>query len=96
VLIPAETETMITYDKSLQIVRIFSAWPKDQRKIERAGVKPCGGHPKTGLFYRLPLAQFKWRIQLVKRVGNNLGNVGRKAGPKDSRPIKDPHPTEGL
>ena len=60
---PAETETTLTYDKEQQTVRIFTAWPKDQRKIERAGFKPVNGTPSTGLSYAVPLNKLKWRIQ---------------------------------
>ena len=60
---PAETETTLTYDKDQQLVRIFSAWPKDQRKIERAGFKPLHGNPNTGLSYEIPLNKLKWRLE---------------------------------
>ena len=58
---PEETETTITYDKGQQLVRIFTAWPKDQRKLERAGIKPTKGDPETGLSYEMPLNKLKWK-----------------------------------
>jgi hypothetical protein len=77
-MLPEETETTITYDKGQQVVRIFSAWPRDQRKIERAWVRPIKGEPQTGLFYELPLTQFRWRIQLAKSKRKGRAFADRK------------------
>lgn len=64
---PNEQETTFTYDSGQKIVRIFSARPVDQRKIERAGFKPLAskGNVDTGLFYEVPLARFTWRIKPI-------------------------------
>ena len=66
-MLETEQETTITYDKAEKIVRIFTAWPKDQHKLEKAGIKPTDGTPEKGLFYSISLSQFKWRVQLVPR-----------------------------
>lgn len=71
---PEETETTMTYDKGRQLVQIFTAWPKDQRKLERAGLKPLRGEPDTGLFYEVPLNRLKWRIRATQgRTKRMLG-----------------------
>lgn len=57
-----EVETTITYDKEEQLVRLFSAWPRDQRKVEKAGFKPYEGTPEMGFCYKIPLSRFRWRI----------------------------------
>ena len=61
-MLEREMETTFTYSKQDQTVHVFSAWPRDQRRIERAGVKPTAGDPESGLFYRIKLDQFRWRI----------------------------------
>lgn len=73
-----ETETTFTYNKLDKTVTIFSAWPKDQRKIELSGVKPYAGTPENGLFYRVPLSLFRWKVVPAGRVKKQVGFAIRK------------------
>ena len=77
---PAETETTIVYDKEQQLARIFTAWLRDQRKLEKAGVRPVAGRgtPETGLFYEVPLARLFWKVRPVGQKKSTRGFAGRK------------------
>ena len=66
----AEQETTMTWDSEQKRVRIFSARPRDQGILSRAGVKPSKGTKSQGFFYDVPLARFRWGVRRVgaKRV----------------------------
>lgn len=65
----SEQETTITYDLGEKKVRIFSAIRRDQRRLEKAGLRPLPkGSVESGLFYCVSLDQFRWRVQLTKRT----------------------------
>jgi hypothetical protein len=70
----AEQETTIRWAADEAMVSVWTAIPKDRRKLEKAGYRPYrvstqAGKP-VGWFYRIPLAEFRWR-----------GTAGRKARP---------------
>ncbi len=61
----AEQETTFRWAADEDAVSVWTAIPKDRRKIERAGYRPSrvstqAGKP-VGWFYRIPLAEFRWR-----------------------------------
>jgi hypothetical protein len=69
----AEQETIFRYAADGDAVSIFTAHPPTARKLERAGYAPHkvsrqGGRP-VGWFYKVPLAEFRWRAgKRSKRV----------------------------
>lgn len=64
----AERETTITYDQKDKLVRIFSAIAKDNNKLRKAGFHPVRGNGRDGYCYEVPLAKFRWRIQVKPRT----------------------------
>ena len=84
-----EMETTITYDKEQQLVRLFSAIPKDQRKVERLGFKPTYGTVEHGFGYQIPLDQFTWRVRLPKDKRIRSSNHGNLGGSRARKGIPD-------
>jgi len=62
----SEQETTMTWDSEQELVRIFSARRVDQGKLRKAGILPVKDTQPHGLFYEIPLAQFRWRIKPLK------------------------------
>lgn len=58
----SEQETTITYDMQDQVVSIFSAIRRDQRKVEKMGFKPTYGTAERGFGYKVPMSRLKWRV----------------------------------
>jgi len=61
----AEQETIFRWTSDEDVVSVCTAIPKDRRKIEKTGYRPYrvstqAGKP-IGWFYRIPLAEFRWR-----------------------------------
>jgi hypothetical protein len=73
----SEQETTMTWDSEQKTVRIFSARRVDQGKLHKAGVLPTKDTQPHGLFYEIPLAQFRWRVKPLKPSQNPVlsGNV---------------------
>ena len=76
VLGPEELETTITYDMGEKVVRIFSAIRRDQRRIEKVGIKPYAGDPGRGLMYKVPLSRLRWRV--TSGIPSKRGFASRK------------------
>ncbi len=61
----AEQETIFRWTADEDVVSVCTAIPRDRRKIEKAAYRPYrvstqAGKP-IGWFYRIPLAEFRWR-----------------------------------
>jgi hypothetical protein len=78
----AEQETIFRYAADEDIVSVFTAHPPTARKLERFGYQPVrvstqGGEP-VGWFYKVPLAEFRWRAG--KRSKRAMSPEARQAG----------------
>jgi hypothetical protein len=67
----AEQETILRWAADEDIVSIFTAHPPTKRKLERFGYQPHKvsterGTP-VGWFYRVPIAELRWRVGAKKR-----------------------------
>ena len=61
----AEQETILRWSADEDVVRIFTAHAPTKRKLERAGYRPVKvstqAGEEVGWFYRVPLAELRWR-----------------------------------
>ena len=69
----AEQETTLRWAADEDVVSIFTAHPPTRRKLERGGYQTyrtstVHGEP-VGWFYRVPLAELRWRVGARKRTG---------------------------
>jgi hypothetical protein len=62
----AERETTITYDLGEKLVRIFSAVPRDQKRLERSGILPSRDNGHGGFSYQVPMDRLAWKIRPSK------------------------------
>jgi hypothetical protein len=62
----AEQETTIRWAADEEVVSLWTAQAPMRRKLERAGYRPTkvstiAGEP-VGWFFKIPLAEFRWRV----------------------------------
>jgi hypothetical protein len=61
-----EQETIFRFDAEKREVSIFTAYPSAKLKIERQGYPPWkvsrDDGRAVGWFYKIPYAEFKWRV----------------------------------
>jgi len=67
----AEQETIFRYAADEDHVSVFTAHPPTARKLERLGCTPhkvsTQGGQAVGWFYRVPVAEFRWRAGARKK-----------------------------
>ena len=77
-----EQETIIRFDAEKAQVNIFTAYAPARARIERRGYAPhrishLNGR-EVGWFYRLPYAEFKWRVTGAGRATRALSDDQRQ------------------
>jgi hypothetical protein len=92
----AEQETTLRWAADEDVVSIFTAHPPTRRKLER-GYPPyrtstVHGEP-VGWFYRVPLAELRWRVGAKKRAGRPMTEAQR-AGLARARVARDSRSTD--
>jgi hypothetical protein len=79
----AEQETTIRWAADEDMVSIFTAHPPTARKLTRAGYRPTRtttyAGRETSWFFRIPLAEFRWRARPGRRSGRRLTEAQRQA-----------------
>ena len=67
----AEQETIFRWAAEDGEVSVWSAQPAVRRKLEKGGYRPyrvsTQGGVEVGWFYKLPLAEFRWRVTAGKK-----------------------------
>lgn len=67
----AEQETIFRWAADETVVSVWTAIPKDRRKLEKAGYRPyrvsTQAGQAVGWFYRIPLTDFRWRAGARKK-----------------------------
>src|SRR4030095_16904520 len=92
----AEQETTLRWAADEDVVLIFTAHPPARRKLERGGYQPyrtskIHGEP-VGWFYRVPLAELRWRVGARKRASRPMTEAQR-AGLARARVARDSRST---
>jgi len=77
----AEQETIFRWSADEDIVSVFTAHAPTRRKLERAGYEPCRTSTVAGewagSFYRVPVAELRWRVGVKKRPGRPMSEAQR-------------------
>jgi hypothetical protein len=77
----AEQETILRWAADEDTVSVFTAHAPTKRKLEKAGYRPAkvstraGG--AVGWFYRVPLAELRWRVGATKRARKPMTEAQR-------------------
>ena len=77
----AEQETILRWAADEDAVSVFTAHPPTRRKLEKAGYRPVKTSTQygeaVGWFYRIPLAELRWRVGAKKRTGRPMSEAAR-------------------
>jgi hypothetical protein len=88
----AEQETTLRWAADEDVVSILTAHLPTRRKLERSGYQPYPTSTvhgeSVGWFYRVPLAELRWRVGARKRAGRPMTEAQR-AGLARARVARD-------
>ncbi len=84
----SEQETGFRWAADEDVVSVWSAQPAVKRKLEKRGYQPYKVSRQQGRevvwFYKIPLAEFRWRVA-VKRTGARNTSPASLAALKKNR-----------
>jgi len=85
----AEQETIFRYAADEDVVSVFTAHTPTARKLDRSGyrrikVSTQAGEP-VGWFYKVPLAEFRWRVGARKRRASRTPSASQVAAMQAGR-----------